>query len=840
MTVRDRWTTVGCLVSLGAAVVVFFWDAILLRGAFFVQDVMVQNYPFREFVARGLKELVLPLWEPAINCGFPLFAEGQAGPLYPFNLVTAFLLPTYAALTYNVVFHLWIAGVATYGLLRVLGCCQAAALTGGMTYALSGYIVVRCMSQNFVDAGAWLPVLFLLVELALRQRRLLYLWAGAGVVALQFLAGHPQATAYGVVAALLYGVARLAAAGAGARGVCLLIVTPLVGAGLAAVQLLPTAELVTLSGRGGGMGFEQFVSMSLPPERFITLLLPNFFGNSGTGSYWGQEAGFFIQLCPYLGVLGLFLAITAVRERRDLVTALFVCLAAGGLLLSLGRFTGFFELLHGTPGLSLFRIPTRFLLWWSLGGAALVGLGLDRLLSSGSPREERARWRSCLVLAAAAGAMVWLNRQVLTGDAVPGLQEDLYRGDLIEDLVRAGVLLLVAALLSTAWRWKSGRRLVSALVPLIVFADLFSFGSGFNALVESEVYGRTPATARTIASHAAGRAAALGGDPLVRSPGGVSTLGYVRCASLVSERTSSYDWHAGWMRNRSAYRAYPATLRMYTAGLFGIGNVLPGWSPLHLRHHWELMRGYPRLLPMANTGYVVSDRDLAWPNLELLRPGEIRVYGIRDVLPRAYVVPGRTVVADPAARLAYMRSPRFRPRAEVVLSRAPDPVHGSGSRPRAQIADQVPTAQITRYERHRVEVALGEHDGGYLVLSDTHYPGWEAYVDGQPRAILEANHVFRAVPVRPQERHAEFVYRPASFTIGKWVSIACLALWLVVAARAWRQELPLGRPTAVTGRAVLAKALQAALIVILYAAIQQWPLWASSLERCRFPSVLGP
>ena len=26
MTIRDRWTTVGCLVSLGAAVVAFFWE----------------------------------------------------------------------------------------------------------------------------------------------------------------------------------------------------------------------------------------------------------------------------------------------------------------------------------------------------------------------------------------------------------------------------------------------------------------------------------------------------------------------------------------------------------------------------------------------------------------------------------------------------------------------------------------------------------------------------------------------------------------------------------------------------------------------------------------------
>ena len=41
----------GAAGLLGAAVVVFFWPAATLQGAFFVQDVMVQNYPFREFFA---------------------------------------------------------------------------------------------------------------------------------------------------------------------------------------------------------------------------------------------------------------------------------------------------------------------------------------------------------------------------------------------------------------------------------------------------------------------------------------------------------------------------------------------------------------------------------------------------------------------------------------------------------------------------------------------------------------------------------------------------------------------------------------------------------------------
>ncbi len=77
---------------------------------------------------------------------------------------------------------------------------------------------------------------------------------------------------------------------------------------VAAVQILPTVELVQLSGRSEGLGFEEFAKMSLPPERLIAFLVPNAFGNPSTGTYWGREAGFFIQLCPYFGVLPLVLA----------------------------------------------------------------------------------------------------------------------------------------------------------------------------------------------------------------------------------------------------------------------------------------------------------------------------------------------------------------------------------------------------------------------------------------------------------------------------------------------------------------------------------------------------
>jgi len=70
---------------------------------------------------------------------------------------------------------------------------------------------------------------------------------------------------------------------------------------------------------------------------------------------------------------------------------------------------------------------------------------------------------------------------------------------------------------------------------------------------------------------------------------------------------------------------------------------------------------------------------------------------------------------------------------------------------------------------------------GFLVLSDSHDPGWRARLDGEPVEILRANWAFRAVPV-PAGRHVvELCYAPASFRRGVALAAAALVLGVVPA-----------------------------------------------------------
>jgi hypothetical protein len=69
---------------------------------------------------------------------------------------------------------------------------------------------------------------------------------------------------------------------------------------------------------------------------------------------------------------------------------------------------------------------------------------------------------------------------------------------------------------------------------------------------------------------------------------------------------------------------------------------------------------------------------------------------------------------------------------------------------------------------------------GLLVLADSYYPGWNAYVDGLPQPLYAANVAMRGVYVPAGAHTVEFKYEPLSFWGGALISTATLILLLLV------------------------------------------------------------
>ena len=61
-------------------------------------DFVTHYFGYMEFVARSIRHGMLPLWNPYILCGFPMYADCQATLFSPFNLLFLFmdLYPAYS------------------------------------------------------------------------------------------------------------------------------------------------------------------------------------------------------------------------------------------------------------------------------------------------------------------------------------------------------------------------------------------------------------------------------------------------------------------------------------------------------------------------------------------------------------------------------------------------------------------------------------------------------------------------------------------------------------------------------------------------------------------------
>ena len=178
-----------------------------------------------------------------------------------------------------------------------------------------------------------------------------------------------------------------------------------------------------------------------------------------------------------------------------------------------------------------------------------------------------------------------------------------------------------------------------------------------------------------------------------------------------------------------------------------------------------------RLLGAMNVAYLLDPS----PDLDLelaYSSPSVNVYRNPERLPRAYVVCQGVGVSSPEQALQAVTASGFDPSREVVLEAAMLP-------PSEPCALQEAILLPSRPNQAKIRAILSQP--GYLVLSDTFYPGWRATVDGEPTKILRANGAFRAVALDAGTHEVSFQYRPRSFVVG----VACSAVALVGALVVW-------------------------------------------------------
>jgi hypothetical protein len=724
-----------------------FGRALFGGEAMYARDVLHYYWPMRSAAAELIRNLELPHWAPFAQSGLPYLADIHTGIFYPPHALYQFVsFPrAYAWLLF---LHHLAAGVGSFVFLRRLGAGKVAALSGAMTYMLSGYVVGLNNAGALMAGAAYVP--WVLATLSSSLRLYFKIPLLASLVALQGLTGDPQSVLFSLLACI-----ALVAWNERRRPALLALAGGFGLAGLlAAVQLVPAWYLLGQSNRSvvDTRFFEQF---ALHPIRVLELFAPFPLGGYLTKPhFWATFAvngpGIWpFALSAYLGAASAAAVLIGAGKNRR--TGFGFTLLLMGILLALGP--------HGPvqpvlllPPFRFFRYPEKYLLIASLGMAVLVSQAIERIRL----REIRGRRLAAIGIAVGAIALAIGAAHLRRSDLEQAL------GSALRSVAPRLDPTTVAATLLTSGRWAVTcggalwilsllrvRSLVSARVTIPAIACLIGLDLLFAAqslifTAPIEMFLRRPAIVDELNS---------------KSP--VHPFRYLR--DWAQARTFDRDSEESYL----SLRAWELeTLKSNLGGVFGLEEVagyaggfsLGRWEAVALALHeapsrlGALFNGCLALATIPDNQYA---RDPFFKRAAFdSRSGQM-IYENQLCQPRLRTVTQVLPANNLDAAVRTITAPEFDVGSQAVVEDAVERTMGvaqiSGSDIRTRRASATVTAPA---------------GGSFVVFGTSYYPGWIGRLDGKAAPLKIVNGATMGIEV-PEGRHSvEFEFSDPGVRLG--------------------------------------------------------------------------
>jgi hypothetical protein len=380
------------------APLVYFLPAVRGRIVISPDDGVIFNVPLRVAAANLIRAGHLPLWNPYIFSGMPLHGAAQAGLLFPLNWFYLISSPQVATNLMMLATYM-VAALGAYLYARRAGADITGAIATGFIWQFSAFLVEQVGHTNILQTAAMLPWLLWAVEGYIangaRRRGVLL----AVLVAILVFAGHQQTCAYALLLTAAYSIVLVRASKHTRSSYLRPLAMLAFGLALAAVQILPTLELLRNSLRASA-SYDFFSSFSMPPRFALTLFAPYLLGGGNGLLFRAPYVGpsFFGEYVAYVGLLTIMLALVAVLLKPDVRTKFWAIVFVVCLLLAFGHFLPFhmYTIVYYLPALGLFRVPARHLMEVEFALAVLAGRGVT-VLASGVRRTSAQRRKTITV-----------------------------------------------------------------------------------------------------------------------------------------------------------------------------------------------------------------------------------------------------------------------------------------------------------------------------------------------------------------------------------------------------------------------------------------------------------
>jgi len=728
---EDLLVDAGSVLLLWLLLLLFFWRLVTPDASARLEiapgDFTNQFYPFQAFVAAELHQGRLPIWNPYIFAGHPAAGDPLTSASYPLGLLIDYCLGadgfTMLDMEWRLIVHYALGALFTYVFARDLVGRRLGGLIAAASFTFSGFMLSYPMQASpIVETTIWLPLALWFIW---RARRYGNRWAAN----ISFAGGT-------LGLAFLVGHPQTAMYVAYATLLYLLYSTwearwppwkVLVGAvGLGCVAMAAAAAQLLPSLEFFPLSSRldlrpTAISHGYELSSLLGVILPN----------WRNEKALYVGIAP------LALALLALRHRLKEVT-FWSLLAIGSLLLSLGgNLPTFRVLVRVVPGLGMVQDQERVAVLFAFSLSILSAYGLTWLFR---PHQQVARLplTPLLPFFLVLGLVALVPFLTTEWRGSTAFQPGLYGG-----ILSGYALFLVLFMATLVVSWAIARRPGQLPIPFYVVL-LVGLLLGDSFLVNWNNNFAPPPSVSPLAK------AAATFDFLHSQPG---------VFRLRAENNSVLPAN------------YPAL-----AGLAG----MVGDAPMRVKRIDELIGSNEewRNWMLFNVEYVVAQKDYGEGTKLVFRDGDLKTYRNLYGLPRAYAVTSYRIASSPAESLTMALDPKHHPGDSVVLEQAP-------SFAISDMARERPEVEITAISPQRILIHANAKGNAMLVVSDTYYPGWQAYLDDVPVRIYVANHAFRAVELPNGEHTIEMRYQPLSFSIGALISAAAFlsVLGLALAGR---------------------------------------------------------
>jgi len=675
-------------------------------------DVITQIYPWKKITIDSLKSGVLPLWNPYQFSGNPHLANVQSAVFTPFNLLF-FVLPFVDAWSLLVLLQPLCAAIFMYLFLRSLHLDRYGATLGSTSFMFCNFIVTWMAYGTLGYALLFLPLFLYGIERFLTKRDRLGIVVLIISSPLSVFSGHFQTSLYVLIVAYSYLVVR-SLQEKKAKSLIEATLYICIGLIIASLQIVPTYKLYSQSTRS-----ESYIQdEAIPWNQLIRIVAPDFFGNPVTRNDWvGQYAewGIYAGMVPFLlGVFALF------KRRNKSPVYFFGIVATVSILFSFEP--QFISLLAQSriPVLST-STPSRIVGVISFCIAVLSAFGLNALI-----HEWRENKISRKLVVNAAISLIMLGAVWLYISSMEAEFTSIAKRNFILPMglaVSTVILFFVGAV-----RLKYMHVFAPVFLILLTAFEMLRFSMKWMPFDSRKyVYPDTPILTYLQNNARENRVYGLIGNEVFSMFNLYGIEGY---DPLYSRRYGEFLSTAG---DGKIYQPARSTVVFPKSGKYakkmldilgvkyivhskgdGYGSwVFPFWD-------------YPDSFTM-----VFSDE-------------RYEVHENKDAYPRAYLVNSYKIVTDNQQIIDEILSGETDIRKSVILEKNLDIGLTFDD---CQVENPVEVATIETYQPTQIVIKTQSDCNSFIVLSDTYYPGWVSYVDGEKSEIYRANYTFRALPV---------------------------------------------------------------------------------------------